>query len=85
MKSLMTSGKSMKKSIYAAAGGMTEAEVEAEMRASGRYQWNHRASEGGASTKKGYSWGTTKREKKVEADGPAPGEYEIKSRIIEGP
>ena len=35
--------------------------------------------------KKGYSWGTTKRESKKTDDAPAPGEYEVKSMIVEGP
>ncbi len=35
--------------------------------------------------KKGYSWGKTERAKKMKAEGADPGQYEIPSKMVEGP
>jgi len=38
-----------------------------------------------ANAKKGFSWGTEKKAKEIKSEAPAPGQYEYKSLIVEGP
>ena len=46
--------------------------------------YDHKGKSGSAN-RKGYTWGNTTREQKVKEEGPAPGDYDINSKAVEGP